>query len=186
VLPIEAVDDLSASPVGSLTPVLTQAKDIASFTLYDRFDQTLRKERRVLIAVDDRLELWNAEGGASVAVAAVWGLRGDDKALSKLTDRVTGSANVPLRKPDLYGRLFPDHAPYVAKPDIRIRWHDAAFDAACDIIAGYLAITRHKDAGIIADIAVRSFTLLGAKERSGLPSCLPMGAAAQGVGVAEG
>ena len=42
-LPIEAVDDLSASPAGGLRPVLTQAEDTAAFTLYDTFDQTLRK-----------------------------------------------------------------------------------------------------------------------------------------------
>ena len=80
------------------------------------------------------------------------GLRGYDKALSKLTDRVRGLARGPLREADLYGRLFPDHAPYVAKPDIGLRRDDAAFDAASDIIAAYLPVARRNEAGIIADI----------------------------------
>ena len=61
-MPIEAGDDLAASPVGSLTPVLTQAGDTESFTLYDTFGQPLRQEQRVLVAFADRLELWDAEG----------------------------------------------------------------------------------------------------------------------------
>ena len=221
-LPLEAVDDLAARPACRLTPVLTQAEETAGFTLYDIFDQTLRKAHRVLIAFDGRLELWeadgeilsqpaerrlgfvadmadgpvrqalaslpalraltatgtgqlrlselalvddeqktqarlglrllSADGGAGVALAAVQGLRGYDKALSELTERVRGLASGPLREADLHGRLFPDHAPYVAKPDIGLRRDDAAFDAASDIIAAYLPVARRNEAGIIEDI----------------------------------
>lgn len=221
-LPIETVDDLSASPMGKLKPVLTQAEETASFTLYDTFDQTLRKERRVLIAIDDRLELWeadgttlsqraeqsfafvadmvdgpvkqalsnlpaqrslmavgagqlrlselalvddedktqaraslhllSADGAASVAVAALQGLRGYDKALSKLADRIAGCAGVSPREGDLYARLFPTHVPYVAKPIIDVGRNEAAFEAASDIIAAYLPVARQNEAGIIGDI----------------------------------
>lgn len=61
-LPVEAVDDLSASPIGKLTPVLTQAEETATFTLFDTFDQSLRCARRVLIEFDDKLELWEPDG----------------------------------------------------------------------------------------------------------------------------
>lgn len=221
-MPTEAVDDLSAAPVGKLTPVLRQEEETASFTLYDTFDQTLRNGRRVLIAIDDRLELWDsdgatlsqpgersctfvadmadgpvkhalsnlpalrslmavgtgqlrlseialvddeektqaraslrllsADGAGSVAVAALQGLRGYDKALSKLADRVADCAGVPLREGDLYARLFPTHRPYVAKPDIGISRDEASFDAASDIIAAYLPVARQNETGIIEDI----------------------------------
>lgn len=221
-LPLKAVDDLSASPVGKLAPVLTQAEETAIFTLYDTFDQTLRKQRRVLIAIDDRLELWEADGAilsqpaersltfvadmadgpvkhalsnlpalrslmvigtghlrlselalvddeektqaraslrllstdgaASVAVAALQGLRGYDKALSRLADRVADCAGVPLNRDDLYARLFPVLSPYVAKPDIDVDRNEAAYDAASDIIAAYLPVARRNEAGIIDDI----------------------------------
>ncbi|WP_071673427.1 CHAD domain-containing protein [Nioella nitratireducens] len=221
-LPVEAVDQLSASPVGRLTPVLTQAEETAGFTLYDTFNQSLRKERRVLIEIDDRLELWqadgttlsqpggtgcsfvadladgpvkhalsslpelrslmaigtgqlrlselalvddeektqaraslrllSADGASSVAVVAVQGLRGYDKALAKLTGRVAACTGVPLSDDDLYGRLFPNLAPYAAKPDIGVGHDEAAFDAASDIIAAYLPVARQNEAGVIEDI----------------------------------
>lgn len=61
-VPVEAIDDLCASPVGKLTAVLTQAEETAAFTLYDTFDQSLGRARRVLIEFDDRLELWEPDG----------------------------------------------------------------------------------------------------------------------------
>ena len=222
VLPIKAVDTLSASPAGSLKAVLTQAEGTAAFTLYDTFDQTLRTAHRVLIAFDDRIELWNADGGTlsqpgeqsyafvadmadgpvkralsdlpplrslipigtgelrraeialmddeektqaraslrllsadgadSVAVVRLQGLRGYDKALSKLADRVAANAGRPLGDDDLYARLFPNLTPYVAKPDVGVGRDEAAYDAASDIIAAYLPVARRNEAGIIADI----------------------------------
>jgi CHAD domain-containing protein len=61
-LPVDALDDLCASPIGKLTAVLTQAEDTTTFTLYDTFDQSLRRAHRVLIEFDDDLELWEPDG----------------------------------------------------------------------------------------------------------------------------
>lgn len=61
-LPVDALDDFHANPIGKLTCVLTQAEEAATFTLYDTFDQSLRRAGRVLIEFDDRLELWEFDG----------------------------------------------------------------------------------------------------------------------------
>lgn len=221
-LPVEAVDDLSASPVGKLTPVLTQAEETAAFTLYDTFDQSLRRVRRVLIESGDRLELWEADGttlsqpaerggkfvadladgpvkhalsdvpalrslmaictgqmrlselaliddegktqaraslrllfaddGASAAVATLQGLRGYDKALSKLAERAGACHGTPLALGDLHAQLLPNQTPYVVKPDVGVGRDEEAFEAATDIIAAYIPVARQNEAGIIEDI----------------------------------
>lgn len=61
-LPVDAINGLYASPIGKLAAVLTQAEETATFTLYDTFDQSLRRARRVLIEFDNRLELWEPDG----------------------------------------------------------------------------------------------------------------------------
>lgn len=99
-----------------------------------------------------RLHLLTGEGGGRVAVATVEGLRGYDKAFAQVADALRARGGAPMGARAVIPLLFPDHAPYDAKPDIPIGPEDAAFDVASDIIAAHLGVARRNEAGMVADL----------------------------------
>jgi CHAD domain-containing protein len=101
-----------------------------------------------------RLALWTLTGrdGAALGLAMPQGLRGYDRALAQLDERLRqGAAETPLALEDVPSVLFPDLAFYRGKPDIAMSPDEIAFRAATDIVGVHLALARRNEPGVIAD-----------------------------------
>lgn len=100
----------------------------------------------------DLTTLYPEGQGVPVTFASLQGLRGYDKALNAMRSHLNAAAAPGLEgMASLPPLLFPDHVPYVAKPDVPVRADDTAYCAASDIVAAYLDVARNNEAGIIAD-----------------------------------
>ncbi|ANT59607.1 metal-binding protein [Salipiger sp. CCB-MM3] len=135
-----ALSDLS--PLRCLLPVGAGEMRRGELALLDDEEKT---QARAFLWV-----LEAAEGGR-VTIARLQGLRGYDKALTRLQKLVEGLGGAALEDGALYDLLFPGQSAYVAKPDVPMDGQEEAFDAASDIIAAYLPVARANEAGVIAD-----------------------------------
>ncbi|WP_166461980.1 CHAD domain-containing protein [Paracoccus alkanivorans] len=114
---------------------------------------------RLLALLDDehktrvRCECWTfmTKAGPTITRIALQGVRGYDKAFSRLCARLGGFENA-LSVEMVAGRLFPGTTGYAAKPAIDIAPDGTAFDTAGDIIRNYIAVARQNEDGVIEDI----------------------------------
>jgi CHAD domain-containing protein len=135
-----ALADLS--PLRALLPVASGAVRSGRLTLLD--DEGKTRARAVL------RELEPAEGNAVVLVT-VQGLRGYDGALRDLVARIRDCGGTSLSAGNLYRMIDPACMTYNPKPVIEVGRNETAFDAATDLIDGYLPVARANEAGIVAD-----------------------------------
>lgn len=96
-------------------------------------------------------ELEPADGNAVVLVTAQ-GLRGYDRALRNFVARTRRCGGIPLAAGNLYQMIGPVHTTYNPKPIIEVGREETAFDAATDLIDGYLPVARANECGIVADL----------------------------------
>ena len=96
-------------------------------------------------------QLSSSEGGVGLFVT-LQGLRGYDKALSLLRDKLCALGAVEIGGANVYAALFPKSAVYQAKPDIEIGLDEAAIDVAVDIMVAYLPVARANETGIVDDL----------------------------------
>lgn len=114
----------------------------ASLTLLDDEGKTRAK-------ADLRI-LTSAKGGG--LVVSLQGVRGCDKALSKLRKAVTTAGGLPLARANIYGHLFPERSGYTAKPTVPVGHDEPAGDFATHLIRAYIPVARANEPGIIADL----------------------------------
>lgn len=132
------------SPLRALLPVASGAMRSGSLALVD--DQG-KIHARVLLH-----ELKPAEGHAVVLVTVPEQGQGDDeRALRDLVARIRDSGGASLWADNFYRAIDPDCILYDPTPVIEVGRDENAFDAATDLIAGYLPVARANEAGIIAD-----------------------------------
>ena len=60
---LERLEDLSGSDIGGLVPVFDWDEETCQFAILDCFEQQLRQSRRLLMAIDGKLELLTATSG---------------------------------------------------------------------------------------------------------------------------
>lgn len=96
-------------------------------------------------------ELESSSGNA-VILLTPQGLRGYDPALHDLVARIRDCGGTPLAAGNLYRMIEPASTGYVAKPRIEVGREETAFDAASDLVDGYLPVARANEQGIIADL----------------------------------
>src|SRR5690606_36555822 len=60
---LERLEDLSGSDIGGLAPVFDWDEETCQFAILDCFEQQLRQSRRLLMAIDGKLELLTATSG---------------------------------------------------------------------------------------------------------------------------
>ncbi|WP_353472827.1 CHAD domain-containing protein [Salipiger sp. H15] len=136
----EALSDVSA--LRCLLPVGAGTLRRGALALLD--DEQKTQVRASLLRLDP------AEAGGA-ALLRLEGLRGYDRALVRLRERVVEAGGEPFSAAALLAQLFPQRVPYEPKPVIPLERDTEAFDAAGDIIAAYLPVARANEAGVIAD-----------------------------------
>lgn len=137
----EALSDLS--PLRALLPVAAGNARSGRLALVD--DEGKTRARALL------RELEPAEGEA-VLLVTTQGLSGYDRALRDLIARIRACGGTSLSAGNLYRMIDPACIAYNPKPVIEVGRNETAFDAATDLIAGYLPVARANEAGIIADL----------------------------------
>ena len=96
-------------------------------------------------------ELQPADGNAVILVTPQ-GLRGYDRAFHDLVAHIRDCGGTPFAAGNLYRMIDPASIGYVAKPTIEVGRDETAFDAANDLIEGYLPVALANEQGIIADL----------------------------------
>src|SRR5690606_27363712 len=59
---VEQLDNLVSNSIQELVPMLNWDENEYNFAIFDCFEQSLRKSRRLLFAIDEQVELLTAEG----------------------------------------------------------------------------------------------------------------------------
>lgn len=136
-----ALADLS--PLRALLPVASGTMRSGRLALVD--DEGKTRVRALL------RELKPAEGDA-VMLVTTRGLRGYRRALDDLAARIRACGGTALGAGNLYRTIDPACLVYDPKPVIEVGRDETAFDAATDLIDGYLPVARANEAGIIADL----------------------------------
>lgn len=137
----EALSDLS--PLRAFLPIASGDVRSGRLTLVD--DEGKTRARALL------RELEPAEGETALLVATE-GLRGYDRALRDLVARIRDCGGTSLSAGNLYRMIDPACIAYNPKPVIEVGRNETAFDAATDLIDGYLPVARVNEAGVIADL----------------------------------
>jgi CHAD domain-containing protein len=101
-----------------------------------------------------KFHVLTTETGQGVAIAQLQRLRGYDKAFDQLQNDLVSAGCVPLVDAHPLEALFPDHQPYVAKPELSLAHDATAFETANAIIGAYLPVARRNEQGVIDDIDV--------------------------------
>ncbi|MGV8986973.1 MAG: CHAD domain-containing protein [Cypionkella sp.] len=140
----QALSDLT--PLRSLLPIATGTLHHAVLGFVDDAQKT-----HCRAALQTLTSTAGETTGASVVIVTLEGLRGYDKALAALRDRVEVCGGTALNIDALYAHLFPDLIPTDTKPKVEITADHTAFEAANAIIAAYIPALRAHEAGIIAD-----------------------------------
>lgn len=92
------------------------------------------------------------ECGNAVILVTPHGLRGYDRAFDDLVAHIRDCGGTPLAAGNLYRMIDPSSTGYVAKPRIEVGRDETAFDAANDLIDGYLPVALANEPGVIADL----------------------------------
>ncbi len=129
----------------SLVPLGQGRLSSAQLALVDDEEKTQARAKFHVLA---------AEVGQGVAIAQLQSLRGYDKAFEQLQNDLALAGAVPLTDAHPLKALFPDHQPYVAKPDLDLAEDATAFETANAIIGAYLPVARRNEQGVIDDIDV--------------------------------
>lgn len=137
----KALADLS--PLRALLPVASGTARSGRLALVD--DEGKTRARAWL------RELQPAEGDA-IVLLTVQGVRGYGKALRGLVARIRDCGGTSLSAGNLYRLIDPACISYNPKPVIDVGRDETAFDAATDLIGGYLPVARANEAGIVADL----------------------------------
>jgi len=136
-----ALSDLS--PLRALLPVASGTVRLGQLTFIDNEGKT--RARATL------RELTPAEGNTVVLVSTE-GVRGYDKALDDLIDHIRDSGGTLVAAGNLYRMIDPASVAYRSRPAIEVGHDEMAFDAATDLIQGYLPVARANEDGIISDL----------------------------------
>lgn len=136
-----ALGDLS--PLRALLPIASGTARAGRLTLVDDEGKTCARAWL--------RELKPANGNA-VALVTAEGLRGYDRALRLLIVRIRDCGGTSLAAGNLYRMIDPTCIAYDPKPFIDVGRDETAFDAATDLIDGYLPVARANEAGVIADL----------------------------------
>jgi len=131
------------SPLRALLPV---ASGIARSGLLALVDDEGKTRARA------GLRELQAANGITVILVTPQGLRGYDGALHDLVAHIRDCGGTPLAAGNLYRMIDPAGTGYDAKPKIEVGREETAFDAANDLIDGYLPVIRANEQGIIADL----------------------------------
>ncbi|MGE4322663.1 MAG: CHAD domain-containing protein [Sphingobium sp.] len=137
----DALADLS--PLRALLPVASGTARLGRLTLLD--DEGKTRARAAL------WELTPGKGNAVVLVR-VEGVRGYDKALDDLIDHIRDCGGTSLAAGNLYRMIDPGLLAYRSRPAVEVGRDETAFDAATDLIGGYLPVVRANEDGIISDL----------------------------------
>ncbi|NVO25302.1 CHAD domain-containing protein [Donghicola mangrovi] len=153
--PAGFVADLAEGPVKlalacvpelrSLIPLAQGRLQTAQLALLDKEGKTQARARFHILTPDL---------GHRIAIAQLQGLRGYDKAFAQLQADLLGAGAVPYADRHPLIALLPEHAPYVAKPDLELEADATVFDTANAIIAAYLPVARQNEQGVVDDIDV--------------------------------
>ncbi len=135
-----ALADLS--PLRSLLPVGTGSLRRGTLALLDDEQKTHCRAN---------LHVLTGTGRMGAVLITLQGLRGYDKALTALRNRIEACGGTALDRGGLYADIFSGEVAYTAKPEIIIKPDDTSYDTASDIISTYLPVARANEAGIIAD-----------------------------------
>lgn len=137
----EALSDLS--PLRALLPVASGTLRSGRLALTD--DEGKTRARALLRELEPA-------GGNAVLLLTVQGVRGYDKALRDLVARIGDCGGTSLSAGNLYRMIDPACTTYNPRPVIEVGRDETAFDAATDLIDGYLPVARANEAGVIADL----------------------------------
>ncbi|WEF24796.1 CHAD domain-containing protein [Paracoccus sp. S3-43] len=131
------------SPLRALLPIVSGMARSGRLALIDAEGKTrARAELRELQPTD----------GNAVILVTPQALRGYDRAFHDLVAHIRDCGGTPLGAGNLYRMIDPASIGYVAKPKIEVGREETAFDAANDLIDGYLPVARANEQGIIADL----------------------------------
>lgn len=137
----KALADLS--PLRALLPVVSGVARSGRLVLMD--DEGKTRARALL------RELQPTEGNV-VVLLTTQGVRGYDRALRDLAAHIRDCGGMSFSAGNLYRLIDPSCLHYDPKPVIDVGRDETAFDAASDLIDGYLPVARANEAGIIADL----------------------------------
>jgi CHAD domain-containing protein len=137
----DALADLS--PLRALLPVASGVARSGRLLLVD--DEGKTRARALLRELEPA-------GGNAVVLVTLQGVRGYAKALRDLVARIRECGGTALSVGNLYRMIDPDCVVYDPKPAIEVGRDETAFDAATDLISGYLPVARANEAGIVADL----------------------------------
>ncbi len=136
-----ALADLS--PLRTLLPVVSGNARTGRLALVDNEGKTRARAR---------LRMLEPAKGNTVVLVTAEGLRGYDRALRDLVSRIRDCDGTSLAFGNLYRAIDPACVVYDSAPAIEVGRDETAFDAATDLIDGYLAVARANEAGVIEDL----------------------------------